>query len=213
MKKRKIVPFGLCAVVVLGLAGCAAYKAKPLRKLGKQFEADKKDSFIAFDYDVFDKEDCQRFIDRDVIAQGYQPVQITLVNNTSRYLDFSTDMFSFPCAGYQEVASTVYTSTTKRAVGYGVAGLFVWPLLIPAVVDGVGSSNANKKLDEDFYRKTLKDQIVKPFSTINGLVFVPEDSFSPKFKFTVIDSDSRKKFVLSTSSPKVSVRNSFLRSR
>ena len=48
------------------------------------------------------------------------------------------------------------------------------------IIEGIKSSNANKKLYDDFSRKSLNDQTVEPFSTINGLIFVSKKDF--KFK-------------------------------
>ena len=48
------------------------------------------------------------------------------------------------------------------------------------IIEGIKSSNANKKLYDDFSRKSLNDQTVEPLSTINGLIFVSKKDF--KFK-------------------------------
>jgi len=66
----------------------------------------------------------------------------------------------------------VHTSTIKRTGRYGLPGLFFWPLLVPAIVDGLGSEKANEKLDADFVQKSLHVQIVRPYSLVNGLILV-----------------------------------------
>lgn len=188
-------------IVLVALSGCAHYKPKsPLKKLDSGI-AKRTSSAISFEYHIFSKDDCMRYLDRNVIAKGYQPVHITLTNNSDRYVSFSTANFSFPCVVTEEVAEEVHTNTVGRAVGYGVGALFIWPLAIPAIVDGFGSSNANKQLDADFSRKSLHDQTVGPLTTINGLVFAPVESFNPTFTFTLVDTETHKQYTLSPHNP------------
>jgi hypothetical protein len=53
-----------------------------------------------------------------------------------------------------------------------VLGLFIWPFLIPAVVDGVGSAQANQKMEDDYAYKEIKDERIQPNGLLNGVVFV-----------------------------------------
>lgn len=185
-------------LIVLGFSGCAHYKARPLGKLSSGVSLEKNEQSMSFIYRVYGKDDCKRFLDRNVLEKGYQPVHITFINNSNRFLYISPSNFSFPCVASDVVAQEVHTSTTKRAVGYGVAGLFLWPLLIPAIVDGVGSSEANKQLDADFAQKSLRSHVVGPFNMVNGLIFVPLEYFDEDFTVTIFDRDTHEQFVLSS---------------
>lgn len=192
-------PIILCAAVILSaLSGCAKYKPKSfLKNLSTpQVSKESKESTISLAYHIFDEDDCMFYLDRNLIAQEYQPVQITFTNNSDRYLNFSTASFTVPCESVQIVAEEAHTNTVGRAVGYGIAGLFIWPFIIPAIVDGLGSSKANRLLDRDFSRKALRDQIVPPHTTINGLIFVPNKSFKPDFSFRVADVKNNDQFTL-----------------
>lgn len=186
----------LAVAILLGIPGCAHYKARTLNKLAITTPEQKEESSISMSYRIFDKSDCKQYLDRDILVKGYQPIQITLINNTKRHLNFSLKNFSIPCASPEEVAAEVHTSTSKRAISYGVAALFIWPFIIPAIIDGLGSSDANKKLDRDFDTKALHDQVVLPYSTVNGLIFVPRDQFNLQFRFSVTDANNNDHFVL-----------------
>lgn len=190
-------------IIILGLSGCAGYKARSLNRLTPVASPYLKERSVSFAYRVFTKHDCKKYLDRDVLKRGYQPIHITITNNTNRHLCISTKSFSLPCVSAEEVAQKVHTSTAGRAAGYGVAGLFLWPLLIPAVVDGVGSSQANEQLDLDFDQKAICDQTLSPFSTINGLIFVPVEYFSDNFTFTFTDPENKQQFVLGTHKSKI----------
>lgn len=174
--------------------GCASYKASSLSSLyHDEFQAPTESSSqVVVKSKVFSREDCKRYLDRDVISEGYQPVQVSILNNTDRRYYFSTDKISVPVAKPQEVAETVHTSTVVRAVGYGVGALFVWPLLIPAIVDGIGSAEANTALDSDFAMKSAKDQTIQPYSRLNTLLFIPVDGYKDSFSITLVDEKNNE---------------------
>lgn len=199
-KAIRITSFMGC-IILLGLTGCARYKAHSLDRLMTSPQT--KKSAITFSYNVLTEDDCQYYLDRDVIAKGYQPIHITFTNNTNKDLVFSTANFSFPCVTSAEVAQEVHTNTAGRVIGYGAASFICFPLIIPAIVDGVGSAKANKKLNSDFARKALRNQIVKPMSTINGLIFASVNEFDPNFKFTVVDTQSNQQYTLNPCNPTV----------
>lgn len=198
IKKELARPFAV-ALIVLGLSGCAGYQATSLKRLSPEF-APHAHSYqgIAFSARPFTKKDCQRYLDRDVIKAGYQPVQITVENNSGRTLIFSPDSINLPCVDAAVVASKVHTSTMGRALAWGIPGLFfLWPLLIPAAVDSVGSSEANAELDRDFAGKGLQEAVINPGSTLNGVVFIPVSEYRDNFSVTLVDRDTREKIIFS----------------
>jgi len=159
-------------LAILVLSGCASYQPRSLNKLTPIIPTTVQEQFISFSYHVFSKEDCLKYLDRDILAKGYQPIHIGIINHSSRSYYLSLTNFSLPCASPIEIAQRVHTSTAKRVVAYGIPGLFIWPFLIPAIIDGVGSAEANKHLDMDFENKSLKDQTINPFSSVDGLIGV-----------------------------------------
>ena len=177
-----LVVFFLTATVISPLRGWSSNNAiikKPL-----------KDVIVAAK--AFNKVDCKKYLGRNVLSKGYQPVQIIIKNNSSKNLIFSLDNVSLPCARTEEVAARVHTSTAGRATAYGAGSLFLWPLAIPAIVDGVKSAEANESLDSDYHAKTAKSQLLVPSSKLNGLIFVPVESYRNTFTVTLIDQDTRE---------------------
>lgn len=194
----------LAALITIGLLpGCAHYTAQPLnRTIVNRNMSSSNDQLILLDYHVFNKEDCKKYLDRDIIAAGYQPIHIALTNNTNNYLHLALSNFNFPVATPEEMASHFHNSTAGRAAGYGVAAALLFlPLAIPAIVDGVKSSKANKRLDIDYSRKSLRDSVISPLSTINGLIFVPIDSFNGHVSLKLIDTNTNKQLTLSSNQP------------
>lgn len=141
----------------------------------------------------FNVADCRKYLGRNILATGYQPVQIIIKNTSDKNLIFSPNQVSLPCEKVGQITGNVHSSTVGRAVGYGTAALFVSRLfVIPAVVDGVKSSNANKALDADYFNKSAKEQTLTPNSKLNGLIFVPLDRYTNDFSVTLIEQDTNK---------------------
>ncbi len=186
----------LCAAVIsVSFFGCARYKPQPLDCITAS-QVYEQPSSVSFVYKIFDKRDCKKYLDRDILLKGYQPVQITIINNTKYHLFFRSQAISLPHVSASCIARKTHTCTAGRATGFSLLGLVVWPFLIPAIVDGVGSSQANNKLDIDFGKKELVDQTISPYNTINGLIFVPIKEFKLPFTITLINAKSQKKIVL-----------------
>ncbi len=141
---------------------------------------------------AFTKSDSLKYLDRDVLAQGFQPIQITVQNDTNRYLLISKDGIDLNLATDQDVANTVETSTVGRSTGYGVAAVFAWPFAIPAIVDGVKSHNANNSLISDYRQKTINQQVILPHTKFTGIVFCPMASYKEAFSIKLIDRDTRE---------------------
>lgn len=192
--------FFLIVPVVLSVfvfTGCASYNAIALSHLTPQITSNSRS--VAISSKAFTKADCKKYLDRDVISKGYQPVQIYLQNDTDHSYIFSPNRISLPCASAEEVAEKVHTSTAGRATGYGAAAVLTFGLFaIPAIVDGVKSSNANEALDRDFACKVAKEQVLLPHSHLNMLIFVPMSSFHNSFSIKLLDQKTQRPEILDT---------------
>lgn len=196
-RQNNIFATTIAAGLLLFLAGCAKYNAIPLQRIeGKSAKSAKKKVSLA--YHVFNKADCKKYLDRDVLKKGYQPLQITIVNNTDATYTISSESLSLPTASADVVAQKVHTSTAGRAAGYGAAAVLTFGLFaIPAIVDGIGSAESNKQLDTDFSSKAFRlDGVLKPHSVLNGVVFVARESFSEDFTFTLKNAKTEQPLVL-----------------
>lgn len=125
----------------------------------------------------------------------YQPIQICIQNETRSYLLLSPQSLNVPLAPPEDVARYVHTNTVGRALIYGVPGIIIWPLLVPAVADGVGSSQANQKLDADYSSKGINETVIQPYTTLNRIIFVPKSEFNGAFRLTLLDKETRDKLI------------------
>ena len=214
MKLKMILSFGLVSVLIL--ASCASYNASPLYDLGL-LQTSAKEEEISIVSKTFTKADCKKFFDRNVIAKGYQPIQLYIQNNSNHSYSFSLNRISLPVAKSEEVAKKLHTSTVGRVVGYGAGALALQALLIfsdapsspmlptralfiPSVVDGVKSSEANATLDSDLATKTAKDKVIFPHSQMNAIIFIPISSYQDSFTITLIDVNTNEPKVLQVTS-------------
>lgn len=164
-------------IICLGtlLSSCASYRATELSALDPVFvkECDNAEG-LAVGCKEFGDRDCDTYLDRDVRRKGYHAIQLTFQNASDKCYKFSTDNMSIPVAKVDEVAGMVHTSTLGRML------LFA-PLVLPAIVDGVLSSNANTRLDDDFSRKAKGSFTIEPHSFKKTVVFIPHDRYEPSF--------------------------------
>lgn len=192
MKISKHLLFASLFISTALLNSCASYKASPLCNLSPDLIESHANSDVFAVAKKYSSLDCQKFLDRDVIIEGYQPVQVYIQNNSDNAYILSLNRLSLPVARPEEVADKVHTSTVGRVTGYAIGALIVWPLVIPAIVDGIGSSKANIALDVDFLAKAAKDQLIFPHSHINALIFVPNSAYQDNFSITLLDQESKQ---------------------
>lgn len=204
MKFNNLITIVLTCIILIGLSGCAKYSAKPIKPMKTIQQL--KDGTISVSYKVFNAYDCKKYLGRNTIAKGFQPIQVTITNNTDRYFTILPDSFNCDCISAEEVAQEMHTNTAGRAAGYGTAACILFPILaIPAIVDGVRSSNANTKLDADYHRKSLSTATISPHRTINGLIFISAGDDTHNITTTLVDIANNRSYILSAVDPVVRV--------
>ena len=171
--------------------GCAHYRAAKLTSFGsghvKDYSAIEGVSIGCL---VFSKTDCLDYLDRDLVAKGYQPILLTFHNKTDQHYLFSTAGISLPCVKPEEVAEIAHTSTFGRVIVYSLGSFLFPPLIIVAVVDGIRSSEANLALDRDFADKGKQDFVINPGSFNQTIIFVRSDNFHPIFDLTLVERET-----------------------
>ena len=186
------------------LTSCASYKARPLDTLSFNLEAPLDNVYTSCK--AFTKEDSNRYLGRNALSSGYQPVQISIRNDSNDAFYLPISGVSLPIVDPEVVAEELQYSTAARTVamtGVGFVGanliaipslLLLGPLgvippvamlLATPVVTGVETSQANQQMENDFNKKGAKDVYIVPHSTINMLFFVPKDEYHPDFTITL----------------------------
>jgi hypothetical protein len=197
--------------LTISFTSCASYHAAPL-SAPDIIQLTPRQEEVSIISQTFTKKDCRKFLDRDVLSKGYQPVQIYIHNNSDKYYAFSPNDITLPIVSPEEVAKKVHTSTFGRVAGYSAGAMVLWPFAIPAaifvcplvilpiailpavpaVVDGIKSSQANTALDHDFLAKAAHDQTIAPYSHFNALIFVRTKDYRDSYTLTLIDQSSQQ---------------------
>ncbi len=136
--------------------------------------------------------DSKRNFGHDLISRGVQPLQLTIQNNTSNEYSLCPSSVDLPRIDASKVAFKVTKSAIPRAIGYKIAGFLFWPLIIPGTIDSIRVMAHHNKLKKDLMAKSMKDEVVAPYSTFNRVLFVPEKEFQETFKVTLIDLETLK---------------------
>ena len=172
MFKNKVLVLlvGTCLVI----SGCATYSAGRLPSSDVTTLKNMEDQDgLKVGVKFMEPRESKQVFGVDKVSELYQPVYIAIDNRTKNTYEFakrtSINKQSVPA---DEVAKNCGFNTAARATTYGVAGIFIWPLLIPAVVDGVGSAQANQKMQSDYAYKEIKDDRVQSNGLLNGVIFV-----------------------------------------
>ena len=174
------------------LSGCASYQASSLAVLDPSFVKEYPElEGVEVGCKELSVEDCEVYLGRNVIKKGIRPIQLTFNNTTDRTYLFSANQTSLDTMSSQDVADRVHTSTGGRIGGYAVGSLVVPLLLIPAVVDGIRSYEANTQLDMDYDRKARDNFAISPHSFNKTILFIPSNCFKPTFELSLIEEGAK----------------------
>jgi hypothetical protein len=162
------------ALIGLFLFGCAHYRVSNLPSNNvMDYPNRSEQNGVTVACKVFDAAETKQIFSGNTLEKGYQPLYLIIDNRSGNTYQFDKrSSLSKRCTPAMEVAQVCGFNTAGRATAYGVAGLFVWPLLIPAVVDGVGSSNANQQMQADYAYKEIKGGRIIPNELRDGVAFV-----------------------------------------
>ena len=188
----------LLLIVMPILFGCASYKARPPPSADvKSFDNYQDQNGLIVGVDFFDKTQSKKLFGVSDVYRKYQPAYIVIDNRTLDTYEFKKRMLNKTTVPADVVADECEFNTAARATAYGVVGTFLfWPLLIPAVVDGVGSSHANDAMENDFLYKEIKDERIPPNGLLSGVVFLEKmkDGEELTFRLRSIQSNNIKLF-------------------
>lgn len=136
------------------------------------------------------KEESKLVLQRDLVSKGYQPVQISIQNNTPKTYLIKTDNLAGIKVSSQTLANEVLKSAIPRSIGLKIASFFFWPLAIPSAIDGIHTMHTYSSLKKDYQAKELRNEQIPPYATINRILFVKSDNYKPPFHIKLIDYHS-----------------------
>jgi hypothetical protein len=192
MKKRKdkgnrfLIPVISLIGLFSLLSGWTSYQEGVIPTLERTSESRK----VTIETKVYTPEDSKQYLKRDLISRGFQPIQMTIHNNTTSVVtveDFDAEQ---PTAG--QMARQVMKDVIPRSIGYRVASLVFWPFAIPATIDTIKNLQTYSKMKRDFAARSIKLEIIPPYSTLNRVLFVRSEDLKDNYTLTLYDQFTGK---------------------
>lgn len=151
---------------------------------------------------VYNSDECKQYLHYDYIGRGVVPVEVHIRNSSANSYDISAASVSMPTLSGKELAWKETKKALPRSLALRIAGLFFWPLAIPATIDSIVVYKSHRMLSKDLEAKTLKrkDERILPYSTTSRVLYVKEEGYTEGFSFSLQDVDSKELIVIPTGS-------------
>lgn len=194
----KIVRIGTMAILAFTVIGCATYRAYnlPTSDVYNLDERQEKNG-VTVGVKFFAVKEVETVFGSNTFKNGIEPVYIIIDNQGANTYFFSKRRINKTIIPAEVVVERCGFHTIARTARWGVPGLFLWPLLAPAVIDGLASSKANRKMSEDYAYKEIKDGRIFPSMMLNGCVFVDKMKEEEHFDITICDVETNKMLLFS----------------
>ncbi len=141
------------------------------------------------------------FSGRSIEKKGFEAIQLTIANNTSDTYTLNGASFDIDLEEPSFVARQVEFDTASRVIAWGIPGLFIWPFLIPAIVEGINAPKANRRMQQDFMARGIAPNgkaYISPYSTINKILFVNNKDSVNSFAVRLLNQDTDSSVTLKT---------------
>ena len=188
MKDKAVVGcLSLIAMFVL-LTGWDTTRARPLGLAMPSFAKEE----VIVKAKAYTSDESKANLRRDLLDRGYQPIEVSIQNNSAKSYVFSADSISLRCADPKDVAFKVSSRAIPRAIAYKIASTLFWPFVIPSTIDSIKTLKAHQLMKQDFRAKSIKDydELITPYSTISRILFVKEKDVQKEFTVSLIDKQS-----------------------
>ncbi len=191
-KKLLLFAIGLLTTVFLLTTSFQRQQIHPLNSIALELLPDfsLKQAHIQVFAKAMTKDESKQNFGHDLISRGVVPLQLTIQNNTSDEYSICPSSVDLPRIEASKIAFKVTKSTIPRAIGYKIASFFFWPFMIPSTIDSIRVMSHHKKLKKDLIAKSIRQEVVAPYSLYHRVLFVPKDKFETRFKVTLIELES-----------------------
>lgn len=191
---RNVVSLVAITAVMCLFCEMERYNYHALAPLSTTMTFSKEEEGIQVFAKVYTAEESKSYLQRDLLMRGYQPIQITVHNNTSKPWVLYPEGIDLPVVTSKRVASLIIRSALPRSIGLKIASFFFWPFTIPSTIDSIRTLKAHKKLKRDLAAKSIKPQSesVPAYSIVNRVFFVKLKDYPGKFSITLMDQETEE---------------------
>lgn len=152
---------------------------------------------VTFSYRAFTAKDCKEILKaKNLIKKGYQPIQITVTNNSDTSISISSENFTLSCLSVDEVTEVLYQMYRQRSLNLGIAGCFVvgFPLIIPSIVRSYHADDYHNQIRKNLTEKSLQATVL-PGATASGLIFVQRKDFRSDFSLNLNNKNNASQLI------------------
>lgn len=176
-----------------------AYSPKPFQHHGSIVEPFKNKG-VYITATVYNSSASKKYLDNDLLSYGYQPIQITVQNNTENTFLFSKKGIDLPTASSKEIVSLITLGALPRAIAFKIVSFFFWPFIIASTIDTIRTLKIHGRLKRDFEARSVKEnkEAIPPYATVHRVLFVPIKEYRSSFKKNVFvklqDAESKSMY-------------------
>ena len=189
MKKRFILPLIGCAALLLSM-NHVFLNGSYFPSLVQLKEGFAQEDHISLSIKALTLEEAKKQLNGDIVGWGYQPIQITIENQSSDPYLLSPDSIGLSLVDPKKVAKEIIKSSIPRAVGFKIAGLIFWPFSIPSVVDSLMTLKIHREMKKNLTSKAVKSEIIAPYSSFNRVFFVYLEEYKESFAITLQNQET-----------------------
>jgi hypothetical protein len=134
----------------------------------------------------------KHLLGHNLLGRGIQPFHITIENNSPNAYSICPDYIDLNLVEVSTIVSDLHKSALPRSIAFKVLGFLFWPFMIPGTLDTIHTIHSYKSLKKDYTAKSIKDETVPVYSTVNRILFVPEKDVKDQFTVTLMDKETQR---------------------
>ena len=157
---------------------------------------------ISLSVKALTKNEARKYLNGDILGWGYQPIQLTIKNQSPDPYLITPDSIGLSLVDSKKVANEIVKSSIPRAIGFKIASLVFWPFSIPSMVDSLVTLKIHRALKKGLDSKSVKPEIILPYSSLNRVFFVHIDEYKESFSVTLQNQETLEDRVFLVEGPR-----------
>ncbi len=189
MKKAFLISCVGCACLCLGMSqnGKLGTDWQPPSTI-TEFLAE--EDHVKLSIKALGSEESEKYLKKDLLDMGYQPVEVTIENGSSDPYLFSPDSVALPLEEGGKIAKKILYAALPRAIGFKIASLFFWPISIPSAIDSILTNKNYRKLKKQLQSKAVRQEVIAPYSSVHRVFFVRSENCQNSFDVTLENQET-----------------------
>ncbi|MEW6101861.1 MAG: hypothetical protein AB1481_06175 [Candidatus Omnitrophota bacterium] len=194
----KIICVILSLAMLLSSFGCASYRPAGSPSEDISFYPNKKEQAgLSIAIKLLDAKETRGTFKRNIHKKQVAPAFIIIKNDSQNVYKLKKGLNEQGLFSANEVADKGKFQVFWRAALFSpfIISIILWPLLLPAIVGGLGTVNANKSMREDYVNKEISDEEIHPGESLAGFLYFDSGSISKGLRIELTDVVTKEPIV------------------